>query len=846
MTTLVIPYSAGEAQTLAPSAQGESLPSAIEQLLRQRPLRAESQVISVGNSTVGIRVESSPPADDAPIEDLIEYWSRRSSDRTKTDLPGPSDIVRERLLGAGERRPWTLPRLYDFLPKNTDTHDRLYRVLTKDPKEFDEIEENNWRSSLYWWLQSNTQYLRNELIEAVRTRDNNDSDKLDEIEALAKLDWHTAKPLLERIVAAGMSRSYPIALSQLYEGSVKGTDMTQAEAYRASLKRLIVEDGLAAAARRTILSSLLKEDWAGQEEWFVSLFSDPNLSRQNQSRMTVITGASFIAGRRVSGSSRERDFQRMYFTSDPIPLSIALNLNPGKWIPVIAGLTSHKEAAIRNAAVTSLGVLLNNNRAEKKYREEAARTLLPWLTDPNWGPEQFRANFISMLAEIDLPESIPGLLWVLDNEKDDFTRESVVESLRRHCDSRIGPALKGHLSIVSNEELRWQIVTALAKCGGFSDEEMASAIEAYANMATTTEGQALIGEISEGKSGKILPLNVFIGQTLFQSDLNWATEGFAAILFDRLKEAPPAAATRILNKIRALPLNIARARLVERIGNSSANIADLTLALRIRDLLADDLRVELSELVKRGGYASGVAAITLKDRDRQIEILKGKDAKAQIALLAGARYLLEKLPIESLKGLTTGSDKTLTLAVESYLEIDGGAAARKLILTRRPDEFKIAGDITCLAGYQNELGELKAWEETLRGEMLAPGGVDEIYALAPAVPSKRLKGMVIRARRGRAEISVYDAAGGQKTRVLSESEFRELKDFTSRPEVEELGPESWRINKPIIPYEYLRLTKEGGKRIILAGFGSAPKSQSSHEKLADLFYRISKSSDKLR
>jgi hypothetical protein len=61
--------------------------------------------------------------------------------------------------------------------------------------------------------------------------------------------------------------------------------------------------------------------------------------------------------------------------------------------------------------------------------------------------------------------------------------------------------------------------------------------------------------------------------------------------------------------------------------------------------------------------------------------------------------------------------------------------------------------------------------------------------------------------------------------------------------VEDLCPESWRINKPIIPYEYLRLTKEGGRRVILAGYRSAPKSPSLHEKLADLFYRIGKSGE---
>ncbi len=183
------------------------------------------------------------------------------------------------------------------------------------------------------------------------------------------------------------------------------------------------------------------------------------------------------------------------------------------------------------------------------------------------------------------------------------------------------------------------------------------------------------------------------------------------------------------------------------------------------------------------------------------------------------------------------------MAVENYLEVEGSAAARKIILSRRTNELKIVGDITCLAGYQNELGELKVWEEKLRGEIMVPGGVDEIYALSPAIPSKRLRGIVVRVRRGKADASVYDASGGQKTRALSDNEFRELKDFCSRPDVEDLGPESWRINKPIIPYQYLRLTKEGGRRIILAGYGSAPNPPTLHEKLSDIFYRIGKSGE---
>jgi len=789
------------------------------------------------------RAENEPPADDAPIEELIAYWSRRGQSAKSAGLPEPSDIVRERLLSAAERRPWILPGLYDFLPQNTDTHDRLYKTLNKDPGEFDYVEENNWRVSLYWWLQSNTQYLRSELVEAVRTRDNNDGDKLDEIEALAKLDWQTAKPLLEKIIAEGSSSSYPTALSSLYEGAMKGADITQADAYREILKRLAVESGV--QNRQTVLKSLLKSEWIGQEEWFISLFDDPKLSSQNQPQIRIInTGrAAYVGGVRRSDLSVMRDMQRVSYRFSPIPISIALSVNTGKWIQLIAGLTNHKEANVRGAAISSLVALSSSDMAEKKDREEAARALMPWLTNPDWASMPGRADFIFSLSEIDLPESLPGLLWALNNAEDDYTRGAVIGALTRHCDPRMAPAMKGLLSTGASTDIRWEIVTALAKCGGFSDDEMASSVEAFANMAATAEGQATIKESLSGESGKTLPLNVFIGQVLFEGGMKWTTEGAATMLFDRLKDLRPPTAKLILDKIRALPLNIARLKLVERIGDGSADFNDLRFALLIRETLADELRDELSDLIKKGGYAGGIAAVALGDRDRQAEILKGADAKAQISLLAGARYVIEKLPVDLLKDLIAGSDKTLAQAVEDYLEIEGAAAARKLILARGANELKILGNLSCLAGYQNELGELKAWEDKLRGEVSAPGGAEEIYAMAPAVPSKRMKGMVIRVRRGKAELSVYDAAGGRRSRPLTDVEFHELKNFTSRPDVEDLGPESWRINKPNIPYEYLHLTKEGGKRIILAGYGPASRSPSLHERIADLFYRIGKSGE---
>jgi HEAT repeat protein len=590
----------------------------------------------------------------------------------------------------------------------------------------------------------------------------------------------------------------------------------------------------------------MKDEWPGQDEWFISLLGNPKLSVVSE---VLLAAQRFFATYRYeiapypATTESIMDHYGRIARPEMTPLSTALSLNPDKWIPLVAGLTDHKEPAVRNAAISSLAEFLNNDEADKKDRESAARALLPWLTNPDWASAPGRYDLFIGLSKIDLPKSAPYLLQALDNAEEDYIRKAVVEALARHCDPRTAPALRNFLPKESDTYIRWKIVIALARCGGFSDVEMAAAIEAYADTAATAEGQQTIKETLSRESGKTFPLNVMVGKTLFESDMSWATEGFAAILFDGLKELNPVAAKLILGKVRALPLNIARVKLIERIGKESANLADLKLALRDRASLVADLRGELSDLVKRGGYAGGIAAIVLGDHNSQMEILKGKDLQAQIALLAGARYLIEKLPIDLLGDLIARPDKNLAQAVENYLEVEGGAAARKLILARHSNEKQIMGDISSLADYQKELGDLKIWEEKLRAETLAPGGAEEIYALAPAVPSKRLKSLVIRVRQGKAEISIYDAEGNRKLREMDESEFRELKEFTSRPEVEGLGPESWRIKKPIVPYEYLCLTKEGGKRVILTGYRSAPKSPSLQEKLADIFYRIGNSGE---
>src|SRR5262249_7224062 len=121
--------------------------------------------------------------------------------------------------------------------------------------------------------------------------------------------------------------------------------------------------------------------------------------------------------------------------------------------------------------------------------------------------------------------------------------------------------------------------------------------------------------------------------------------------------------------------------------------------------------------------------------------------------------------------------------------------------------------------------------------------LEAIYAMARPDARGSFIGVVIRVRDRKAEIGLYEVVGRREVRPLTESEFVELKSFTSRQEVEDLGPESYADNSVRSDYVYLRLTREGGRRIVLDGLRRAKKNPTLHEELSGLFFRLSRSGE---
>lgn len=826
--------------------QAEQIAAAIADLLKQRPLEPKSAPEEGEPESESAKDPDKPPADEAPINELIAYWRTHGNPNAANSQSKPSDKVRDRLLEACENRPWLLVGLTAVLPESSDAYDRIYKVLTEEGADRGAgMAESNWQPSARQWLKLHSSYFRDDLIEEARRLSQTNTMDISPINSLARLDWSAAQPLVEEMAGGGDPYRAARAQGILYEQAARGGDASQTDALRAQLKTMVLNRQSPVTVRQTAFQSLMATDWDGQADWYLSLFADPQLS-----------GVGFLE-RKAGGNDRIETRSIRANTADQWTrmeedgagfniLWLPIQEDPSKWLPVAAQLVGNNDRTIHLAAVSCLAEFLAVDAGAKEQLQQAARALLPWLNDANWGGGLERWSYLGSLAKLDLPESIPGLIWILDNDEDPAERAVAAEALMRYRTPQAVPALRRALDREKDEQFRESLIATLAQTGGFADEEAAAAIEAYARRVITSEGQKEMAEIADGASDKSLPLPVSVGRVYDVRDEIELSEGLATKLFERakaLRPTEPAAARRILSIAERADLVVADLNLIERIGQGVVDLDAVKLALESRERMRKRAGGELFRLIKQGGYAGGLAAILLGQESNWNDLLKGNDANAQTSLLAAARYTRDKLPVE-LVGKRLAANPILAAAAESYLEVEDSAEARKIIWARHPGEARILGE---RVGAESSLGSepITKWEEKVRKEVLSANGPEEIFAVVPNYNPEVYGSVLIRIRQGQAEISLHSSEGRRQTRPLTANELQELIAFTSREEVENLGPQSRRTFGELEPdrirFQYLRLTRGGGRRIMLsAGLLPAPKKDPTlHEQLAGLFHQLS-------
>ncbi len=713
------------------------------------------------------------PKHDAPSEELFLYWARFPRGR---GAPEPTEEMRLRLLAECEQDPEKLRALYPFLPNSPDAHDRVKAQLDRRT---DERRDDAWKD-VRRWLMFNSKHYRAELIQAARGAHSNDGwvYGADELEALARLDWRTAEPILREHETRGGPRLAARALALRYQRALQAVGLHAATPLRLGLRNIVEDTTAPGRARNFALDALMESDWAGRDEWYLSLFADPTLR-----------------------ALRDGDLMMH-------PLNTPVARNPDKWIPVMAELVGDPNRAIHDSAVNTL-VAFHLDRA----RKDALLPLLPWLMNSDWSSAGDRLRLIQSMDRLEMPESTAGLIHIVETgDGSPSERSYAAESLSNYCEPRAISALRIALVQETEEQHRMRIVRAMVACGGLEPAEASDALEALATELGRPGGRKRIEE-SDAWQAAPLPVELTIGK--FLTRFSPTDERLASAVLARSRSVEsnrPSVVARMLDIVHSWPHEVVNLDIVRRIADGTASAQSIGRVLERRDQLQLAVRGEVSVLLPSRGTAAAIASVLLAERSAQLSVLRGADLGATRALLASARLVREPLPLLEVERLLSSNSAAVRAASEAYLISEDSFEARGMVLTRYPGEALILGARQDFDPGHDTYSQFDQWEQSLRNEVRADDGPLEIVALLAAGYWGQ-RGLVV-VRRTADGASAAVSLEPNEQRPLSSGEWRELIAFLEQEGVDALPPGAAPIFDGI-QYEYVRVSSSGGRRVFM-------------------------------
>jgi hypothetical protein len=785
--------------------------------------------------------EENIPPDDAPIEDLLDYWTQPYANLFPTTYrPTPSKKTVERILEHCEDNPEKLPRYLGIFPPKPEIADTIKDIYDKETSksgqetyEFTRVKE---------WLKFNSKYYIEDLKKSANEiRDENNyvqNANQHVLRALAKVDWDAALPIVQRL-ENDQSNPYSVLLAKWvsYQHARDTGDFATENAYRHDLQKIVENTSATWAQRDLAMDALVIEgDFEGRDEWYLSLLDDETLLKIQDNGYTGLTTL-------MNASPRKQWLERM------IELAESTNLS------------------VRTAAARNL------MRMYKQGKPEALKALIPWLANAGWAKESRngeRSALIKALGDTLVPESVQGLIAIVMNEE--ANRDIAATALVKYKDPRAVPALRSILATKESPGDRNTFIAALVASGGFSDEEQMADLETYAAMISTPEGQEMIDSYEtyyngeDGHGGEeeetaaanakppVIPMQISIGK--FLADQEEPPEGLVVRAMARVKilrrTNPPVAAalSEIMAKWKGKAVYI---ELLRRVRSGESDIAGIITLLANRVAVRDGLPSEIASMRAALGMPRGIGSCITEEPAEYLAILGQTDEDAQTAMLGCARLVRAPLPVNEVGELMGSPNKLLAMAAERYLESEDSLDARKLVLARNKGAAKILGartafipDVksiydspalselfTSVSGEYFRTGkaaELGKREDALRKELADDPSMLAVYALLTPADSGHY---VVRLYEDRAVFTYYENEARYLERTLTPKEYEGFYDFLIQNNIDAAKPDIGICEHQCYPGEFVMFGRDGGRRVYFESTPSNPKLEKLQEILAE-------------
>jgi HEAT repeat protein len=698
---------------------------------------------------------NNPPGDDAPIEDLMAFWSEQSEgyrDLRYNILPSGRSL--DRILAEIEKDPTSVTEYLNILRDSRAGAEFAKRMYDNWPDT--EGEAHYERDRVKNWLLLNSPFYTSQLAgPASQAADVNEYvSNQNELLALTQYDWERARPMVDRMYGdSSQPVSRVLAMWALYKHALDEGAIGDTDRYRDELKAVVEDKKAAHGMRDLAFDSLVKEkDWSGRDAWYFSLLEDETLADLR------------VNGRSYTGLT-----------------TIILYSPPEKYADKMIELVKSKNPVVRNAAARNLGVILD------KDRPEVARALLPWLDDPKWATDierETRPRLVQILQTLKLPESVPGLIAMLDEKQTqelripasvsnsnamrysananavgniDFPeryelrssanamanaanyaadaantasyrsvnmattpfRGGAIQALGFQGEMRAVPALRRLLPETDGYELT-NLVKALFQCRGFTVAEQVDALESairelqkaaletgsmdvdtqirygYANTIANMAANAVnIPLPVRNRSGDQTTVKGVLGNLILHEDE--VSDELVRAVIDRIsyydtRDPKLAASLRsLLLKWKGTAINALLLRDLK-VGKSSADA--VVKLLTIRKELREKQPNDVYDLRTGVPAAVGISVCLLEDEADYAGMLASENTETKAAMFACARMIRAKLSVQAVAAHLRSPDKRLAHAAESYLESEDSPEARAIVLSLHPNEGKILGATT--------------------------------------------------------------------------------------------------------------------------------------------------------